>query len=152
MEKLIQTQLESRSGTIKDDPDKFPTCANWQPNMGSRLNKLEKKFKRGLLSLRQQSTDVTERARAEFCPTFRRSRADFFDEAATAKLARTRELTANAHQLKNEAVADLAWAGEAFNAQGNYNEALNRFSTALTYSNREIDSQRWALLQTWIPQ
>src|ERR1039458_9289805 len=103
-----------------------------------------------IAEVRRHSTDLSERARAEFLSQHFAEAARLSDEAGHDKLQRSRELGETSRQLQSEAADDFTQAGKAFHAQNCYADALTRFALALDNTSRMTEAVRWAGLQIWL--
>jgi len=158
LEKLLQTQLQQASGAkAAPAPLDFPRALReWAGQHHITPEQAQREVESWIADIRQRSTDLSERARAEFLAQHFSEAARLSDQAAEDKFARSRAINieASALQVKSrklieEAVVDLTRAGEALLAQQDYAEALARFLKALENVPREYSPSSWAYLHLW---
>jgi len=151
-EKIVQAQLQQPSRPEASTPRlDFPRALReWASQHGITPEQAQFELEAWIAEVRQRSTDLSERARAEFLAQHFSEAALLSDQAAEDKFARSRALDSKSRQLVDEAVADLTRAGESLFAQQDYANALGRFLRAIGNAPREANPTRWAALQRWI--
>src|SRR5262245_45060904 len=149
LEKALSSQLQKPSQLGEGAPRiDFPRALrDWAKQYSIPLEQAQRELEAWIAEVRQHSTDLSERARAEFLAQHFAEAARLSDEAAGAKLDRSRALGKTARELIGEAVTDYTRAGEALRAAGQFAEALARFEKALEYSPRAANPARWASVQ-----
>jgi hypothetical protein len=108
-EGLLQKQLQQprQAGSLAAPLDFPRALREWAKQYDLTPQQAKSELKSWVDAVREHSTSLQERARAEFVAQHFAEAARLYDEAAAEKLSRSRELTAESKDLVSGAVADL---------------------------------------------